>query len=101
MDLKRAKAIYEHKQIPRVYQFRIAPSFEETKDYLCSLLARADRAGGNRNGDNLLLSGDLETRAGHIACFGIATSETRAFCIPFLELNELSTSLSNSSNTPA
>jgi DNA polymerase-1 len=84
MDLRRAKAIYEHQQIPRVYQFTIAPSFSATVEFLTGLLHLAD------NGpDSLLLSGDLETRQGHIACFGIADSPTRAFCIPFLELNDV------------
>jgi DNA polymerase I-like protein with 3'-5' exonuclease and polymerase domains/uracil-DNA glycosylase len=82
MDLRRAKAIYEHKQIPRVYQFTIAPSFSETVSFLTGLLERAESG-------NLLLSGDLETRTGHIACFGIADSPTRAFCIPFLETNDV------------
>lgn len=31
------------------------------------------------------LSVDLETRAGHIACIGIATSASRAICIPFMQ----------------
>jgi len=84
MDLRRARAIYEHKQIPRVYQFTIAPSFSETVEFLTRLIHLADSGP-----DPLLLAGDLETRAGHIACFGIADSPTRAFCIPFLELNEV------------
>lgn len=84
MDLKRAKSIYEGTQTPRLYQFKIAPSFSETIEYLTGLLERADSGG-----EPLLLSGDLETRLGHIACFGIADSPTRAFCIPFLELNDI------------
>lgn len=31
----------------------------------------------------LILGGDIETRLGHITCFGIAWSETDAICIPF------------------
>ncbi len=78
MDLKRAKAIYEGRQNPRKYQFLVAPTFEQASTYLDYLLTTANA------GDNLLLSGDLETRTGHIACFGIAASETEAICIPFL-----------------
>lgn len=81
LDLKRAKAIHDGTQIPRVYQFKIAPTFEETKEYLLGLLSRADTS------DGMLLSGDLETRGYHIACFGIAESANEAFCIPFLEQN--------------
>lgn len=83
MDLRRAKAIYEGTQLPRVYQFKIAPTFAETRDYLLGLLERAG------TGPGLLLSGDLETRGYHIACFGIADSADSAFCIPFLEQNEV------------
>ena len=32
----------------------------------------------------LILSGDIETRRGHIACFGIGWSQTEALCIPFI-----------------
>lgn len=31
----------------------------------------------------LILGGDIETRLGHITCFGISWSETDAICIPF------------------
>ena len=32
----------------------------------------------------LILGGDIETRRGHIACFGISWSATEAICIPFI-----------------
>lgn len=83
MDLKRAKAIYEGRQNPRRYKFLLAPTFEEAQNALLGLLHAADEL-ENRNSGTLLLSGDLETRTGHIACFGIASSETEALCIPFL-----------------
>jgi len=79
MDFKRAKAILEGRQNPRVYKFLVAPTFEQASKALDSLLLLAGKAK-----DSLLLSGDLETRAGHIACFGIADSATNAVCIPFL-----------------
>lgn len=78
MDLKRAKAIYEHKQIPRVYQFKIAPSFSQVVDYLTLLLNRAQR-------ENFTLAADIETARGHIICLGIADSADSAICIPFVE----------------
>jgi len=78
IDLKRAKNIYEGRQLPREENFVIAPSFEDTVDYLSSLVERSLR------GDITRLAGDLETRRGHIACFGIGESAENAFCIPFI-----------------
>jgi len=80
LDLKRAKKIFTGEQIPRSYAFTPEPSFEEVLAYLTSLQARADGGGSSK----LILSGDLETRRGHIACFGIGESPERALCIPFL-----------------
>jgi DNA polymerase I-like protein with 3'-5' exonuclease and polymerase domains/uracil-DNA glycosylase len=79
MDLKRARAIYEGTQTPRVYKFLAPPSFDDAMGYLENLLRRA-----TDSRDSLVLSGDLETRSGHIACFGIADSASTAICIPFL-----------------
>lgn len=80
-DLKRAKAVYEGTQNPRRYQFLTAPTFEDASETLDYLLALADSQPGNQL---LPLAGDLETRAGHIACFGIAWSASEALCIPIL-----------------
>jgi len=38
---------------------------------------------GSNQSDRLILSGDIETRFGHITCFGIGWSKTEAICIPF------------------
>lgn len=82
MDLRRAYNIYTQKQIPRGYRFTIAPSLDEVVGRLNALHELADLYLGT---DNLLkLSGDLETRQGHIACFGIAWSAEEAICIPHL-----------------
>ncbi len=82
LDLKRAYNIYSHRQIPREYSFTIAPSLDEVLERLTSLYQLAEEYRGSSN--QLKLSGDLETRAGHIACFGIAWSATEALCIPHL-----------------
>ena len=82
LDFKRALALLEGTQRPRDYAFTIAPTAAQCRTYLYDLLNRADAAPAP-----ILLSGDLETRLGHIACFGIADSPTTAFCIPFLDLN--------------
>lgn len=81
MDVKRAYNVYTGKQVPRAYSFQTAPSFQLAQQTLLDLLDRASAG-------PLLLSGDLETRAGHIACFGIAWSETAAICIPHLVISD-------------
>jgi len=84
--LKRAFNVYTGKQVPRLYRHIVQPDFTEVVDHLTSLLAVADAR--REDGTDLLLSGDLETRAGHIACFGIATSAQDALCIPHLKADE-------------
>lgn len=79
MDFARAKRIYEGTQLPRNYNFKIAPTFEQTAAVLEELGRRADLG-------KLKLSGDLETRLGHIACFGIAWTSVNAICIPFTRI---------------
>jgi DNA polymerase I-like protein with 3'-5' exonuclease and polymerase domains len=87
MDLTRAYKIYTHVQIPRAYSFSTQPDFNEVATTLNDLLLRADAASSE---SPLKLSGDLETRAGHIACFGIAWTATEAICIPHLVVSEKS-----------
>ena len=79
IDLSRAKALFEGTQIPRNYNFKIAPTFEEAQDQLLSLHAAAEESP-----EGFPLSIDYETRLGHIACLGIAWSAENAICIPFL-----------------
>jgi DNA polymerase I-like protein with 3'-5' exonuclease and polymerase domains len=81
MDITRAYNVYTGKQNPRHYSFLIEPTFIQARDILLYLLSQAEKS-------PLLLSGDLETRAGHIACFGIAWSATDAICIPHLRVND-------------
>lgn len=83
MDFRRAKAIYEGTQNPRLYKFIVAPTFEQTASGLSELFDKANAA--YRENRTLRLAGDLETRLGHIACFGIAWSAEEALCIPFLQ----------------
>lgn len=62
-----------------IYDFIVRPSFPEATSCLEQLLHVAD------NGETpLRLAHDLETRAGHIACSGIAWSNTEAICIPLM-----------------
>jgi DNA polymerase I-like protein with 3'-5' exonuclease and polymerase domains/uracil-DNA glycosylase len=81
-DLKRAKTQSNFPAIIRPeYQFVIRPSFGQAVAVLQQLIAEADKRAG---GPKLKLSLDLETRAGHIACVGIAWSKLHAICIPLM-----------------
>ena len=86
MDLARAKALFEGTQESREYDFIIEPTFEQTCYWLDNLLTEAD-ACAERNA-RFRISGDLETRGGHIACLGISWSATEAICIPFITVND-------------
>ena len=81
IDLTRAYNIYTGKQLPRHYQFTIEPTAQQVFTCLTTLLERANLA-------PLILSSDLETRAGHIACHGIAWSAEHAICIPHLVVSD-------------
>lgn len=87
------------------YKFSIRPVFSEVMDTLERLCHEANTHAAwdgfdavryidtptekpAENGSNqtapLMLSGDIETRGGHIACLGIGWSKTEAICIPFI-----------------
>lgn len=77
-DLKRAKNESLFRSINRVeYDFILRADFATTVDVLSQLIARADS-------QPLKLAVDLETRAGHIACCGIAWTTRNAICIPLM-----------------
>lgn len=67
---------------PPEYQFTIRPTYAETTEWLESLLADLDLG-------QVKVSVDLETRAGHIACCGLATSALRAISIPFMCVEDI------------
>lgn len=77
-DLKRAYRESGSRTYDRPeWNFIIRPSYERTMERLEWLTMLVDAG-------PLPLSFDLETRAGHIACAGIAWSQTDAICIPFM-----------------
>ena len=78
-DFRRAERESQHAGIimPN-YTFQVRPTFGATMRTLDNLLTLADTEG------KLLLSGDIETRAGHISCMGIGWSKLDAICIPFM-----------------
>lgn len=87
IDLKRSKAIFEGKQQPRAYKFTIAPTCKQVLYTLELLRGEADRR-HKAEERPLRLSGDTETRAGHITCMGIAWSPTEAICIPLITTDD-------------
>lgn len=80
-DLRRSKALslLEFRK-PKAYNFLVRPSFTQVVGVLKDLLQRV-KAGPT------VLSVDIETRAGHIACTGIAWSKLDAICIPQMVAN--------------
>ena len=80
-DLRRAKK--EAGRGPVItapdYRFIIRPNYEQACDSLRGLIQLLDTAVLP-----IPLSADIETRAGHTACLGIAWSRLDAICIPFM-----------------
>jgi DNA polymerase I-like protein with 3'-5' exonuclease and polymerase domains/uracil-DNA glycosylase len=79
-DLRRAKGHIGQKVYnPRHYDFVIRPDYSTTIGILDGLLAELDKG-------SFELTGDVETRAGHIDCFGLAWNKSSAICIPFMTM---------------
>lgn len=76
-DLRRALSWLRSDAPPPDYRFTIRPTLDETLATLSTLHTRAAA-------EPLPLAVDIETRAGHIACLGIAWSTLDALCIPFM-----------------
>lgn len=76
-DLKRVARHADKPEVIRAnYKFVIRPNFEEAKSCLERLLTFPE---GSE------MSVDIETRAGQIACIGIAWSDTEAIVIPMMQ----------------
>ena len=77
-DLRRAKRKSLSRELTsREYDFVSRPDFAQAESILMNLLDEADKR-------PIKLAPDLETRAGHIACIGIAWNRQSALCIPFM-----------------
>lgn len=76
-DLRRAADAVHRLPVKPEWKFQIRPSMPEVRATLDSLYHKAEAG-------PLKLSVDIETRAGHIACLGIAWNDHEAICIPFL-----------------
>lgn len=77
-DFRRVK---RHADSPKLVvphkRYIIRPNFESTVAYLQGLLDSLSQG-------PLRIACDIETRAGHIACIGFATSKSDAICIPMM-----------------
>lgn len=78
-DLKRAARVYREGDHPPQWDFVVRPTFSAVMSTLRGLLSSA-----KDSNEPLLLSVDIETRAQHTTCLGIAWTLTNALCIPFL-----------------
>lgn len=77
-DFRRAAAVAKNGGVKRPdYKFLIRPGYGQ----VIAVLDKLQRAVEMRP---LKLSVDKETRAGHIACIGLAWSKLEALCIPFM-----------------
>lgn len=81
-DLRRAARL-QHKSgfNPPKYNFLLQQNYSTTAAYLYSMLDRCQSATPDTP---YKLAVDIETRAGHIACVGIAWSARDAICIPLM-----------------
>ncbi len=79
-DLKRAQRHAHYAGITRApFRFTVRPDFATAKSILGTLLHAL-----NTSPTPVKLGTDIETRAGHIACIGIAWSKLEAICIPLM-----------------
>lgn len=85
-DLKRAEKLSHNLDVPvQPHNFIIRPSVGIVLKTLNQLHDKADTC----EEESLLLSVDIETRAGHTACTGIAWSRNDAICIPHMCVENL------------
>lgn len=83
-DLRRCKKEAETNVfIPPNYSFIIRPNLGQVSAILITLQKEVAKG-------ILDIAVDIETRAGHIACIGLAWSKTEAVCIPFMCTEDLS-----------
>lgn len=82
-DLRtRVKKYVENSRItPPPYNFIIRPTYEQAIGYCRILLQRLTE----RPNLHTRLSVDIETRAGHITCIGLAADQLNAICIPLMQ----------------
>jgi len=83
-DLKRVVRESQWREIKRVdYSFVIRPDYPTAIEYLAKLIHDSTVC-FHETGQRMQIGGDIETRAGHIACIAFARSEKEAICIPLM-----------------
>ena len=84
-DLRRAVMMSASREliVPNNH-YIIRPTYSTVNGILTQLYDQLEAARVAGQGTKLRLGVDLETRSGHIACCGIAWSNTEALCIPFM-----------------
>src|SRR6266404_950065 len=81
-DLKRAAEYRDGQPYPDPgWKFITTPNYSTVDDILSMLLRKL-------SSNPTYLSVDIETRAGHIDCIGVAWSAKEALCIPFMAGND-------------
>lgn len=84
-DFKKAAERKESRELHRPkYNFILRPDFNTALATLSDLIAHCEER-FFENTSALPLSVDIETRAGHIACIGLAWSADDAICIPLMQ----------------
>lgn len=83
-DIQRALTWCHSRYRPPEPRYIVRPSFAQVMEILRDLEAGASLK------TPVHLAGDIETRKGHIACFGFSWSDSAGLCIPFMcvERNE-------------
>ena len=77
-DLRRAKTQADYRAVIRPdYKFTIRPEYSTVLTILHQLYQQVCERPGK-------IAVDIETRAGHTACIGLAWSDTEALCIPIM-----------------
>ena len=80
-DLKRAVRESAFPEVIRAdYSLVIRPDYDTAVSKLQWLIDQAEAPRESK----MILGGDIETRAGHIACIAFAWSKTEAICIPLM-----------------
>jgi hypothetical protein len=79
-DLGKAAQVLKEKPIYPAYNFIVRPDYQTALETLRELLCKVIKA-------PTLVSVDIETRLGHIACVGFGWSKFDALCIPLMCVN--------------
>lgn len=78
VDLRRAKQEAESPEyVTPDYDFTIRPSYMQVMQWLADIKIKLEKS-------IVPLAVDIETRTKHIACVGLADTDRRAICIPFM-----------------